>query len=155
MRRFKQQLSPEECEEILINGKDGVLAVHGDDGYPYAVPLNYVYLDNALYFHCAKSGHKLDAVKSDPKVSFCVVYENEISQPKYTTLFKSVIAFGKAETVTDEDEMYRAVKAIAEKYCPDYKDGIENEIKREWNILAMIKVNIEHISGKQCKEFLK
>lgn len=155
MRRFRQQLSEEECLHILNSGKDGVLAVHGDDGYPYTVPLNYIYLNGAVYIHCAKSGHKLDAIKRNCKVSFCVVSENEILQPKYTTLYKSVIVFGKAEIIEDKDEMYSAVKAIAEKYCPDFKDGIENEIKREWDLLCMVKINPDHISGKQCKEFLK
>ena len=136
MRRSRQQLSEEECLQILNNGKDGVLAVHGDNGYPYAVPLNYIYLNGAVYIHCAKSGHKLDAIKGNCKVSFCVVSENEILKPKY-------------------NEMYRAVKAIAEKYCPDYKEGIENEIKREWDLLCMVKINPDHITGKQCKEFLK
>ena len=154
MRRNKQQLSEEECIKILQNGKDGVLAVHGDGGYPYAVPLNYIYLNGAVYFHCAKQGHKLDSIKNDSRVSFCVVSENDILQPKFTTLYKSVIVFGKAEIIEDEKEMYSAVRAIAEKYCPSMYDEIENEIKRDWNGLCIIKISPEHISGKQCKELM-
>ena len=65
MRRFKQQLSKEECEEILNNCKSGVLAVIGDSGYPYAVPLSYVYFNDKIYFHCAKEGHKVDAIANN------------------------------------------------------------------------------------------
>ncbi|MBQ7595540.1 MAG: pyridoxamine 5'-phosphate oxidase family protein [Clostridia bacterium] len=154
MRRSKQQLSDEECLEILLDGKDGVLAVNGDGGYPYAVPLNYIYLNGCIYIHCAKQGHKLDAVKKDGRVSFCVVSENDILQQKFTALYKSVIVFGKAEIVEDEKEMYQAVRAIAEKYCPDMSSETENEIRRDWSGLCIVKIITEHISGKKCKEFL-
>ena len=73
MRRIRQQLSQAECDAILQKCSSGVLAVAGDDGYPYTVPMSYLYQDGRLYFHCAKSGHKLDAVRREPKVSFCVV----------------------------------------------------------------------------------
>lgn len=155
MRRFKQQLSQEECEKILEQGKTGILAVLGDDGYPYTVPINYIYLDGKIYLHCAKSGHKLDAIKSCSKVSFCVVDRDDILQEKYTTLYKSVVAFGKAEILTDREEMLAPVTALAEKYCPDFIDGIPAEVEREIDILCMIKINIEHLTGKQGKELMK
>ena len=155
MRRLNQQLSAQECAEILANGKDGVLAVHGDGGYPYTVPLNYIYSDGCIYFHCAKSGHKLDGIKNDPRVSFCVVSENEILQSEFTTLYKSVIVFGKAEIITDEREMHTAVKAIAEKYCPDFTHGIQSEIQQYRDKLCIVRINAQSITGKQCKEFLK
>ena len=78
MRRKRQQLSPAECEEILRRGTSGVLAAEGDGGYPYAVPLSYIYEDGRLYFHCAKAGHKLDAVRRNKKVSFCVIDRDTI-----------------------------------------------------------------------------
>lgn len=155
MRRSKQQLTKEECEEILVRGKMGVLAVLGDDGYPYTVPINYYYTDGKIYLHCAKAGHKLDAVKKEQKVSFCVVDRDDILQEKFTTLFKSVVAFGRAEILTDENEMCSSVTALAEKYCPDCLDGIPAEVEREFGILCMIKINIEHLTGKQGKELLK
>ena len=155
MRRIKQQLSKEECEEILARGKTGVLAVLGDDGYPYTVPINYYYTDGKIYLHCAKTGHKLDAIKKEQKVSFCVVAREDILQEKYTTLFKSVVAFGKAEILTDEAEIRASVTALAEKYCTDCLEGIPAEVEREFGILCMIKINIEHMTGKQGKELLK
>lgn len=155
MRRIKQELSKEECEEILARGKTGVLAVLGDDGYPYTVPINYYYTDGKIYLHCAKTGHKLDAIKKEQKVSFCVVARDDILREKYTTLFKNVVAFGKAEILTDENEMRSSVTSLAEKYCPDCLEGIPAEVERGFGILCMIKINIEHMTGKQGKELLK
>ena len=155
MRRNKQQLSDEECERILERGKTGVLAVLGDDGYPYTVPINYYYNVGKIYLHCAKTGHKLDAIKDEPKVSFCVVDRDDILQEKYTTLYRSVVAFGKAEILTDEEEMLSSVTALAEKYCPDFLEGIPAEVEREFGILCMIKINIEHMTGKQGRELMK
>ena len=103
MRRNKQQLSNEECGEILRKSTAGVLAVSGDDGYPYAVPLSYVYCDNKIYFHSAKSGHKIDGIKNNSKVSFCVIAKDEIIPEKFTTYFRSVIVFGKARILESMD----------------------------------------------------
>lgn len=155
MRRIKQQLTQEECEKILERGRTGVLAVLGDDGYPYTVPINYYYTDGKIYLHCAKSGHKLDAIRSNPKVSFCVVERDDILQEKFTTLFKSAVAFGKAEILTDKEEMRSSVTALAEKYCPDFLDEVPTEVEHGFDILCMIKINIEHLTGKQGKELIK
>ena len=94
MRRKKQQMSGDACDELLFRGTSGVLALSGDDGYPYAVPISYVYDGEKIYFHCAKSGHKLDAIKRNPKASFCVIGQDQIVPEEYTTYFRSVIAFG-------------------------------------------------------------
>ena len=94
MRRKKQALSNEENLAILMRGTSGVMAVSGDDDYPYAVPLSYVYHDSKIYFHCAASGHKLDAMRRNPKVSFCVIDRDEVIPQEYTTYFRSVIVFG-------------------------------------------------------------
>lgn len=155
MRRIKQQLAQEECEKILERGRTGVLAVLGDDGYPYTVPINYYYTDGKIYLHCAKSGHKLDAIRSNPKVSFCVVERDDILQEKFTTLFKSAVAFGKAEILADKEEMRSSVTALAEKYCSDFLDEVPAEVERGFDILCMIKINIEHLTGKQGKELIK
>lgn len=155
MRRIKQQLTQEECEKILERGRTGVLAVLGDDGYPYTVPINYYYTDGKIYLHCAKSGHKLDAIRSNPKVSFCVVERDDILQEKFTTLFKSAVAFGKAEILSDKEEMRSSVTALSEKYCSDFLDEVPAEVERGFDILCMIKINIEHLTGKQGKELIK
>jgi len=119
------------------------------------VPINYYYTDGKIYLHCAKSGHKLDAIRSNPKVSFCVVERDDILQEKFTTLFKSAVAFGKAEILTDKEEMRSSVTALAEKYCSDFLDEVPTEVEHGFDMLCMIKINIEHLTGKQGKELIK
>ena len=93
MRRRKQALSPESCVEVLRKGTSGVLAVSGDDGYPYAVPLSYVYDDGRLFFHCAPSGHKLDAIAGNEKASFCVIDQDHVVPEEYTTYYRSCLLY--------------------------------------------------------------
>lgn len=116
MRRNKQTLSREESIAVLNRGTSGVLAVSGDDGYPYAVPLSYAYHGSRLYFHCAKSGHKLDAIARNQKASFCVIDQDNVVPHEYTTYFRSVIVFGTARIVEDEAEKKRALEILAAKY---------------------------------------
>ena len=113
MRRKRQKLSKEECEEILFRGTSGVLAVSGDDGYPYAVPLSYLYENGKIFFHCAKTGHKLDSIHRNEKASFCVIDQDQIVPEEYTTYFRSVIVFGRIR-VMEEDDARRTAKAGAE-----------------------------------------
>ena len=114
MRRKKQALSPEECEGVLERGSSGVLAVLGDGGYPYAVPLSYVYADGRLFFHCAKAGHKLDAITREPKASFCVVDQDRVVPEEYTTYFRSVIVFGRAGEIKDDAGRRTAAELLAQ-----------------------------------------
>ena len=152
MRRKAQQLSADECEKILSECTSGVLAVSGDDGYPYAVPLSYVYNDSKLYFHCALSGHKLDAVKHCDKASFCVVEKDDVVPEEYTTYFRSVIAFGRIR-LPDGDELRRALLLLARKYNPtDSEEHREAAIDRELSRTAVIELTAEHITGKQAIE---
>ncbi len=154
MRRFKQQLSNDEALEILKNCKSGVLAVSGDDGYPYTVPLNFVYADGKIYFHCAKSGHKLDAVRANDKVSFCVIDKNEVDAEKLTTLFKSVVVFVRAKIMSDTEKIKTAMTVFGLKYNNDVA-AVEKEIQREWSGLCCVEITIEHITGKQAIELVK
>ena len=153
MRRKRQQLTQAECAQILNRNTSGVLAVSGDNGYPYAVPLSYVYDGMAVYFHCAKSGHKLDAIKSCEKVSFCVIDKDEIVPQKYTTHFRSVIIFGRASVVNNEDEIRTAIEKLAIKYNPaDSKQNRDKVIGKEYAALNIVKIEIDHMTGKAAKE---
>ncbi len=152
MRRFKQQLSREECEEILNRNTSGVLAVLGDGGYPYAVPLSYLYHDGKIYFHCAKSGHKLDAIKKCGKASFCVTDQDAVAPREYTTYYRSVIVFGQASEVKDENEILSEIERLALKYAPyDSAENRSAEIREGLPAMSMIKIEIEHMTGKQAK----
>ena len=153
MRRNKQALSPAQCEAVLARGSSGVLAVSGDDGYPYAVPLSYVYAGGRLYFHCAASGHKLDAVRRCPKASFCVIDQDRVVPEEYTTYFRSVIVFGQVRELTDAAEKRAAVLQLSRKYVPNASDSAHSaEAARFWASLCMLELVPEQITGKQAKE---
>ena len=156
MRRKKQILSEKECVDILEKGTAGVLALLGDNDYPYAVPISYVYYNFKLFFHGAKSGHKIDAIKKCSKASFCVIDQDHIVSEEYTTYFRSVIAFGKIHIMEDGTEMKNAIERLAVKYYPtDTETNRNTAINREWKPLCMIELDIEHLSGKEAIELAK
>lgn len=156
MRRKKQSLSQQETEDILNRGTSGVLALWGDNGYPYAVPVSYVYNDGKLYFHSAKSGHKIDAIRRTAKASFCVTDKDLIVPEEYTTYFRSVIVFGQIRVIEDDSEKRTAIEKLAVKYAPeDSAANRDNAINREWKPLCMLEMTIDHITGKEAIELIK
>jgi nitroimidazol reductase NimA-like FMN-containing flavoprotein (pyridoxamine 5'-phosphate oxidase superfamily) len=153
MRRGKQLLSTEDTKAVMKRCTNGVLACLGDEDYPYAVPLSYVYLNDKIYFHSAKAGHKIDAIMKNPKVSFSVIDEDTIVSEKYTTYFRSVISFGKAR-IAEGDERLEAFKALVEKYSGDQP---EEEKKKEITGCMrayIIAIDVEHITGKEAIEIV-
>lgn len=154
MRRSKQELKKSESIEILKRNTSGVLSVCDNEDYPYAVPLSYVYVDNKIYFHSALEGHKIDVIKKNNKVSFCVIDKDDVLPEKFTTLFKSVVVFGKA-SIADNDEKLNAIKLLSQKYSPDFEKESKEEIEKFIDKFLIVKIELEHISGKQCIEFLK
>ena len=156
MRRKKQILSNKENIEILEKGTSGVLALLGDNDYPYAVPISYVYDNSKVYFHGAKTGHKIDAIRKCSKASFCVISQDEIVSEEYTTYFRSVIVFGKIRILEDENEIREAIEKLAIKYHPtDSIENINQEIAREWKTLCMMELSVEHVTGKEAIEIAK
>lgn len=153
MRRSKQKLSLSESLAILQNGSYGILAVSGDHDYPYTVPLNYVYQSNKLFFHCAKSGHKLEAIANNCKVSFCVVGQDTVIPEQYTTHYTSVIAFGTARILEEETEKRATIELLAQKYHPTATaDERERAIAADYAPMHMVEISIDHLSGKQALE---
>lgn len=150
MRRFRQLLADGEAKEILRRGKYCVMAVAGDDGYPYAVPVNYVYDGDAVYIHCAKSGHKTDALRRQPKCSLCVIDRDDVVPEEFTSYFRSVIAFGRAGFVEDRKEKISALRMLGAKYSP----GIDPtaEIDRLIGVVDIIRINLDCITGKEAIE---
>jgi len=155
MRRIKQLLSTEDTIAVLNKMTSGVLAVSGDDDYPYAVPLSYVYHDNRIYFHCALEGHKIDSINRNSKVSFCVIEKDEIIPDNFTTHYRSVIAFGKARIVEDPEEKMKATRLLSEKYSPDREEGLRHEIEKAYHRMCIIELKIEHITGKEAIELTR
>jgi nitroimidazol reductase NimA-like FMN-containing flavoprotein (pyridoxamine 5'-phosphate oxidase superfamily) len=155
MRRKKQSLPEDETIALLRAGTSGVLALHGDDGYPYAVPLSYAYEDGKLFFHSAVAGHKLDALGRGDKASFCVIAADDIVPEKFTTYFRSAVAFGRARVVTDDAEKRHGLMLLAEKYSPDHLDAAGAEIDGDWKRVAVIVLAIEHLTGKASIELVR
>ena len=156
MKRFNQQLPMDQTLEILNRNNSGVLAVHGDEDYPYAVPMNYFYEDGKIYFHTHKTGHKMDAITKNGKASFCVIERDQFISEEYTNHYRSAIAFGQAKILTDEKEIFEASLLWAEKLCasetPKHR---EETIQKQLPTLGMIVLEIEHVTGKEALELAK
>lgn len=153
MRRFKQLLSSEETERILRNGKYCVMAVAGDDDYPYAVPVNYVYDGTAIYIHSATQGHKIEALRHNPKCSLCIVDKDDVIPEEFTSYFRSVIAFGTARFVESTDEEIAALRLLCDKYSPGINP--EAEIARFIRALCIVRIDIDSLTGKEAIELTR
>ena len=155
MRRKRQQLSEAESIEILRKSTSGTLALLGDNGYPYAVPISYVYAEGKLYFHSALSGHKVDAIRNCDKASFCVIDQDEVHPEKYTTYFRSVIAFGRIHIIEDEQEKLATARLLGDRYNPNQEEALQKEIEKGLSRMVMIRFDIEHLTGKEAIELVK
>ena len=155
MRRNRQQLSSEECERILGRCTSGVLALAGDGGYPYAVPLSYVYAGGAIIFHSAVQGHKVDAIRRDSRCSFCVIEQDEIKPAEFTTYFRSVIAFGRISILESTDEKVQALRLLGRRYSPGDEPGLQHEIDKSLDHVLLLRLDIDHMSGKEAIELVK
>ncbi len=153
MRRSRQMLPEDEAKEILKEMTNGVLALKDDSDYPYAVPLSYVYDGDAIYLHSAVAGHKVNCLRYNPKVSFCVVKQDDIVPEEFTTYYKSVIVFGTAEFLTDKEEIAAALRLLSAKYSPGI--DCEAEIAKSICRVAVIKINIETLTGKDAIELTR
>ena len=153
MRRFKQALTAEACAAILLSGKRGVLAVLGDDDYPYTVPLNYVYdpKDQVIYFHGAREGHKIDAIAKHPKVSFCVVDQGTADEGGWFQYVNSVVAFGTIAKVSDSAKSIDITREIAEKYSPD-RESADREVAKDGARALCLALHIDKLTGKKVHE---
>ena len=151
LTRKKQMLTADECEKILQEELRGVLAVNGDDGYPYALPINFLYdgENKRIYFHSGKVGHKLDAIKNSDKVSFCVYDKGYHKEGHWSLNIKSVIVFGRIRIVEDwSDEM---MVNFSERFTDDM-EYIRGEIEVFRSKTALLCLDIEHMTGKLVNE---
>lgn len=154
MRRKRQQLSDEESYAILQNATSGTLALLGDGDYPYAVPISYVFSEGKLYFHSALSGHKVDAIRSCDRASFCVVAQDYVKPELYTTFFRSVIAFGRIHIVDDEAEKLAAARLLGNRYNPHQDEALQKELENGLARMLVIRLDIEHLTGKESVELV-
>ncbi len=133
----------------------GTLALLGDNGYPYAVPMSYVYADGKIYFHSAKTGHKVDAIRQHDKVSFCVIAADDVHPSEFTTYFRSVIVFGTARILEDDKEKVEVLRKLGERYSPGDEAHLSDEIRRGLEHLLIIEINIDHMTGKEAIELVR
>lgn len=150
MRRRHQQMTEAECLEILCHEKRGVLAVLGDGGYPYAVPLNFIYDNGGICFHCAKEGHKTDAIRSCEKGSFNVIRERKLSDDGWSYYVDSVTVFGRLREVPDEEKTDK-LRLLGHKYFPT-AEMTESDIAKNACRCTVIELKIEHMTGKHVHE---
>lgn len=151
MRRIKQQMTEEECLAILRSAPRGVLAVLGDGGYPYAVPLDFVYDGGMIFFHCAKEGHKLDAIRACDKVSFCVLSEGVKDPDSWWYHFESVVCFGRMHVVKETSRKDTLLRMLGSKYFPQGYD-VEKDMTDNAAHALVLELQIEHMSGKRVRE---
>ena len=153
MRRFKQQISEEECIKVLASAPRGILAVLGDDDYPYTVPIDYIFdaAEKKIYFHCAAAGHKIDAIKKHDKVSFCVYDEGFRKEGDWALNIKSVIVFGRLRPIEDRERTIETARRIGLKYYPD-SSSVDKEVEKDGRRVLCLELIIEHMTGKLVNE---
>ena len=151
MRRFKQQLPDEESLCILKDAYRGFLSVIGDGGYPYTIPINFLFEDGRLFFHSAKEGHKLDAIKNCNKACFTVIDNPEKEPGDWWYHVRSVICFGRIRIVEDDDEKNRRLRQLGHKYFPEEYD-LDRDLMRNGPRAEMLEFTIDHFTGKRVRE---
>ena len=149
MRRFNQQITDAECIEILKNTKRGVLSLLGEDGYPYGIPIDHWYCeeDGRIYFHGAKEGHKIDAIKACDKASYCVYDEGFRKEGEWALNITSVITFGRIRLVEDEDTARKICTELVKKFTDD-EDYLEKELQNAFPRVQCLELIPEHMTGK-------
>ena len=148
IRRRDRALTEGEARLILARAEHGVLATLGADGWPYGIPVNHVVSGNMLYIHCASEGHKLDNIAHEDRVSFCVVTGAQVLPATLSTLYESVVAFGRAALVDDPAETRRALELLAIRFCGSLTPEAQQTISACASQAAVVRVRIERITGK-------
>ena len=153
VRKKKNEISQDEAKNLLRSSRRGVLAVNGDDGYPYAIPINYLYDEenNKIIFHGAKAGHKVDSIKKNDKICFTVFGNETFTEENWAPYLQSVVVFGRCHLVENRDDTVSLVKKFARKYYPN-EDMVNEEIANSGKGVQMFEIKIEHLSGKKVQE---
>lgn len=153
IRRKKKEISIEAAKQLLRSERRGVFAVNGDDGYPYAVPVNFYYQESTgkIYFHGAAVGHKADALRNNDKVCFTVYGNETVKEETWAPFVQSAVVFGRCRILDDRDLTMELVRQIAAKYYPD-EASIEEEMERSGKAVSVYELTIEHLSGKEIQE---
>ncbi|MGV3024926.1 pyridoxamine 5'-phosphate oxidase family protein [Clostridium thermobutyricum] len=151
LRKINYEIPKERVEELIKTTEYGVLSTVGEDGYPYAVPVNYAYINGNIYFHCAREGHKLDNISFNNKVSFTLVPYSKVLSEKFDSEYESVVIFGKAEEVFDKEKI-DGLLGLVYKYSPEYVEAGKAYIDRAQDKVRIMKISFDYVTGKTYKE---
>lgn len=153
MRRKQKEISPDAVKKILETARRGVLAMNGEDGYPYAIPLDFWYCEekNAIYFHGAKAGAKAELLEKNEKVCFTVTGNETVKEEDWAPFLQSVVLFGRCRILTDQKETLDTLRQFALKYYPD-EEMVDKEIFSFEKAVRMYEIKIEHMTGKEIQE---
>ena len=153
MRRIKQELSLEEAKSLLMKNKRGVISFNGEDGYPYSIPINFLYdeEENKIYFHGAKSGYKIDCIKKNNKTCFVTYGDQELSENGWSYYLKSLVAFGEIEIIEDRDLAAKKLIELASRYYPSMSE-INGTMERSFKNALVYSLNIQHMTCKRAHE---
>lgn len=153
IRRTKSEISVEEAKILLKNNKRAAFSVNGDNGYPFTIPINFYYdeNENKIYFHSAKSGHKIDSIKASNKVCFTTWDDGYLAEGDWAYHVSSCVVYGRAILVEDRKITEEKVRTLAMKYYPTTKE-VEQEIQKSIDRVQLVAIEIEHISGKKVHE---
>ena len=153
IRKKKNEISTDAAKALLRSSRRGVLAVNGDDGYPYAIPINYLYDEEneKIIFHGAKAGHKVDALKKNDKICFTVFGNEAVKEEAWAPFLQSVVVFGRCHFVESQEDAIALVKKFAAKYYPNM-DMVNEEAALSGRAVQMFEIQIEHLSGKEVQE---
>lgn len=150
IRRMDQALPRERCEEILREAAWGTLALCGADGVPYAVPVNFVQEGGKIWFHCALEGRKIDLIRENPMVSFCVVGSAQVVPEDFTTKYESVILTGRARLLETREEKIGPMTALCKKFSEPYLEKL-NCLRGDLRSLGLAEIEILDMTGKKSK----
>ncbi len=153
LRRKNRQIDGGAAKELLRTARRGVLATQGDDGYPYAIPVNFWYDEEheRIYFHGARTGHKVDALRRCDKVCFTVIGDEMIRDEPWAPYLRSVVVFGRCRLMEADDESLAALRRLAMKFFPS-EELVDEEIARSGKAVQMYEIRIEHLTGKEIQE---
>ena len=153
MRRAKRTISDEDARSLLAKGRRATLAVNGDDGYPFAFPIDYRFDADAnkIYFHGAKAGQKVDALRRSDKVCLTVMGNERLEDGEWAPYVQSVVVFGRCRLVDDAAKTEAEVRRLALKYYPSAEE-VERELEKHLSAVQLYEIEIEHLTGKQVQE---
>lgn len=153
IQKKKNEISTEAAQQLLLESRRGILAVNGTEGYPYAIPINYYFDPEArkIYFHGAKVGHKIEAIRACDKVCFTVYGNETVREEAWAPFVQSAVVFGRCRLVDSGPEALARLKQFAMKYYPD-EQLADEEIASAGKAAQMFEIEIEHLSGKEVQE---